>query len=541
MDRELKLANEFFEISSNYNLAAKGVKSINDTLTLGKKYIRTKNWISLDTNVKAKNPAGLAVKLGGITLYGQPSIAIRELIQNSLDAVNLFRIHIGKIEIKLFKQNGNDFIEIIDDGIGMSQTILTNQLLDFGGSYWKSNEFKYGYEGAVADGFESLGKFGIGFFSAFMLGDEIWVSSWKYGNSINDMKVLEFTDGLESTPILRNTTLNEKKDILGHGTAIKIKLKKDPYLEKEGFVVKLNNKEITNLYSLIKFYVPSPNVKLIIKEYDNPAVEIPPNIFRSISFKDFLDYVPMYENPYLEQDKLKQIWKALNIELIDLFDKTRHYGRIALLPSIGTYILPTMLIVSGGIKVSTASNLAGYLETDDVISIRRSDFRSNLPFNVMRDWAIKSKNIIEEKKLIQIYNESYYTLLVSFGLQDENTPILYNKENNEYKTVSINDFIDFLKQNNSFRIYQENPNTIAKIEKNCDGFLIRGYNEPYSKLLMDSDKEKIKQLKDFIKEIISDNWTYYEVKDLISNSGLERNQFQKPYWQIREYVKKNEI
>src|SRR5690606_6849654 len=96
LDKELKNANEYFDTRRLPGFAARGVKSIDDTLELGKKYIRTSDWNSINTQIKVTNPVHIASQLGGVKIYGNLNIALRELIQNSLDAINLHRIYTGQ-------------------------------------------------------------------------------------------------------------------------------------------------------------------------------------------------------------------------------------------------------------------------------------------------------------------------------------------------------------------------------------------------------------------------------------------------------------
>src|SRR5690606_25004508 len=115
----------------------------------------------------------------------------------------------GEINVKIEQQDKDYFLIVADNGIGMSPTIMANDLLDFGNSYWKTSNFDYEYKGIVDQGFKPIGKFGIGFFSAFMLGVKITVTSWKYGESKSNIKTLDFYDGLNSIPILRNPNEEE--------------------------------------------------------------------------------------------------------------------------------------------------------------------------------------------------------------------------------------------------------------------------------------------------------------------------------------------
>lgn len=111
-------------------------------------------------------------------LYGyNPAFAVRELLQNSIDACQE-RIEIdnekGKVEISIDTKNKE--FKIIDNGIGMSEDVLINYYLVAGSSYRNSDGWKDKYTND--DGSAKIcriGKFGVGVLSTFIIGDEIEV------------------------------------------------------------------------------------------------------------------------------------------------------------------------------------------------------------------------------------------------------------------------------------------------------------------------------------------------------------------------------
>lgn len=62
-----------------------------------------------------------------------------------------------------------------DDGIGMSERTITTSLLDFGKSFWSSDAVMQEFAGLLAKGLSATGRFGVGFFSVFVLGDVVRV------------------------------------------------------------------------------------------------------------------------------------------------------------------------------------------------------------------------------------------------------------------------------------------------------------------------------------------------------------------------------
>ncbi|WHP48962.1 hypothetical protein [Vibrio parahaemolyticus] len=94
--------------------------------------------------------AKLVKNLGGEQLYGDDVIVpLRELIQNASDAVRARRClegeddDWGKVTVRTGEDTKGCYIEVEDNGVGMSVNVLTGAFLDFGTSFWgiKFNAF----------------------------------------------------------------------------------------------------------------------------------------------------------------------------------------------------------------------------------------------------------------------------------------------------------------------------------------------------------------------------------------------------------------
>lgn len=178
------------------------------------------------------------LKLLIFPLYGdEPGIGGRELIQNAVDAVReraFFEagasvaspmswpaldpqypsadvlVRLGTHEhIDLPPERGGPprhwekWIEVSDRGSGMSLSVLTNYYLKAGASFRMSDAWKDSYEDTSPDEDHPhskvlrSGRFGIGALAAFLLGDEIHVST-RY---INDAEGYAFSAELETEEI----------------------------------------------------------------------------------------------------------------------------------------------------------------------------------------------------------------------------------------------------------------------------------------------------------------------------------------------------
>ncbi len=85
----------------------------------------------------------------GTKLYGDPEVALRELIQNSIDACLLRKAqelswensYKPEIKIRYYTEHNEDVLEIIDNGTGMDQQIIDSYYSKVGSSFYKSAEF----------------------------------------------------------------------------------------------------------------------------------------------------------------------------------------------------------------------------------------------------------------------------------------------------------------------------------------------------------------------------------------------------------------
>jgi hypothetical protein len=189
--------------------------------------IPTDQWLPVDARIKVTDVATLARNIGGEQLYGNDkTIPLRELIQNASDAIRARRLlqnhsdDWGKICIRLGSDTHGSWIEVEDTGIGMSTEVLTGPLLDFGISYWSSELMISEYPGLLSKGFQSTGRFGIGFFSVFMWGDRVRIITRRYKEGEQDTRILEFGSGLAYRPILRKA--NDSDVLFDGGTRIRV-------------------------------------------------------------------------------------------------------------------------------------------------------------------------------------------------------------------------------------------------------------------------------------------------------------------------------
>jgi Histidine kinase-, DNA gyrase B-, and HSP90-like ATPase len=216
----------------HHRLAARSVSAADDPKRLAQ-LIPTSGWVPINASLHVSNVADLVRRLGGEQLYGRDAnVPLRELIQNSADAVRARRVlqrkeqDWGAVEVTLTNRDDAWFLTVSDSGVGMSDSVLSEALVDFGSSFWSSDQIGDEFPGLLAGGFSPTGQYGVGFFSVFMLGDSVTVVTRPYKGGVEATRVLEFRGGLGERPLLREAQQDEVLE--DGGTSVTIRLRESP-------------------------------------------------------------------------------------------------------------------------------------------------------------------------------------------------------------------------------------------------------------------------------------------------------------------------
>jgi len=242
------------------------------------------------------------------SIYTHREIFLRELISNASDAIDKIyykaltdeSLSFDKenyyIEIEADKENR--ILKISDTGIGMTKEELDDNL----GVIAQSGSMTFKKETEPKDGYDIIGQFGVGFYSAFMVSDQVTVISKAFGSDEAYKWESEGAEGYTIEPC--------EKDSVGTDIILKIKEntedeKFDEYLEE----YKLRN--------IVKKY--SDFIRYPIK------MDITRSRLKEDSEKEYEDYTE-------EQtiNSMVPIWKKnkneLNQEDYDNFYADKHYG-----------------------------------------------------------------------------------------------------------------------------------------------------------------------------------------------------------------------
>lgn len=246
-------------------------------------YIKTKGWMPSDVSVHISDVAHLIMTLGGKELYGKDDlqlIVLRELIQNARDAIHARRLlegeenFIGRINVKVSKSGDDVILSVTDNGVGMSLETISHSLLNFGSSFWHEDSVNVEFPGLKTAGFNSVGQFGIGFFSVFMIAKSVVLETRKYTEGLKDAHLVKFPDGLTLAPIFANYTSKSTS----YSTKVSLNLDekyKDWPIEYEAKRNKINESNFNVPFAaMLSTLVAGLDVDVYYQEFDFEPVRI---------------------------------------------------------------------------------------------------------------------------------------------------------------------------------------------------------------------------------------------------------------------------
>lgn len=226
--------------------------------------------------------------LMGTSLYDDTKAAMRELIQNSIDAClvakalseKLNYLYNPEIVISYYSKDGEDFLEVEDNGIGMNQHIIDKYYSRVGSSYYKSKDF-YDLKAQTGLSFKPISRFGIGILSCFMVSDTIEVETRKLLDDGEKDEPFDITiEGYDSIFTIKKGGRKQ------HGTRTRLILR-----QKENPWEKMGK---TAFIEYVKQSVPNPPVKITIitdkEELTEKIISIDENSFATFSAEKIRDY-----------------------------------------------------------------------------------------------------------------------------------------------------------------------------------------------------------------------------------------------------------
>ena len=215
------------------------------------------------------------------SLYSNKEIFLRELVSNAADASDKLRFKAlsdanlfegdGELRVRVSADKENNTVTISDNGIGMTHDEIVAHL----GTIAKSGtaEFFSKLSGDQASDSQLIGQFGVGFYSAFIVADQVTVRSRAAG--------VPASEGVEWNSAGEGEFTTSKIEKAGRGTDIILHLKE----EESEFADEWRLKSIVTKYSdhisvSVEMLTPEvPAVEAVAEEKDEdgnvtrPAIE----------------------------------------------------------------------------------------------------------------------------------------------------------------------------------------------------------------------------------------------------------------------------
>lgn len=391
------------------------------------------------------------------SLYTSREIFLRELISNASDALDKLRFEsikghdiVGKdlpLEIKVDFDDKNKTITVEDTGIGMTADELVRNI----GTIAKSGsaEFVKMLKENKAEANNIIGKFGVGFYSVFMVAKEVIIHSRSFRK---DTKAVVWkSDGQGSFEI------SETNKEIKRGTRIEIRLKDDAH----EFADKFRLQSIIRKYSsFISFpiYLGKEKINTIAALWREPKSNIKPEQYNE--FYKFLTYdtedpadvihnsvdAPIQFSALLFIPKKNQDFFGLNRD---------HYGldlyvRRVLIQHQNKDLLPEYL-----------SFVKGVVDSEDLpLNISRETLQENIIFTkisnnittqVLNHLIKKAKD--EPEKYAEFWKEHGRTFKLGYmdfpNLEKFTQLLRFNASfcKDEKELVSLEDYVSQMKEN----------------------------------------------------------------------------------------------
>lgn len=207
------------------------------------------------------------------SIYTNKDIFLRELISNGSDAIDKLyyrsltdkelKVNTNDLKIEIIPDHENRTLTIIDNGIGMTQDELENNL----GTIAKSGSLSFKEENKDQNDVNIIGQFGVGFYSSFMVSKEVKV----YSKHVDSQKAYLWdscgTDGY---------TIEETDVDFENGTKIVIYLKdNNEDVQYDEYLDEYKIRELVKKYSdYIKYPIQMEVTNNVKKENSDEYEEV---------------------------------------------------------------------------------------------------------------------------------------------------------------------------------------------------------------------------------------------------------------------------
>ncbi|MEK5268808.1 molecular chaperone HtpG [Weizmannia sp. FSL W8-0401] len=459
------------------------------------------------------------------SIYTQKEIFLRELISNASDAIDKIYYKALTDEnltfdkdsyyIKITPDKENRTLTVSDTGIGMTEKELEENL----GTIAQSGSLAFKNDNEMKDGYDLIGQFGVGFYSAFMVADEITVISKAAGSDQAYKWQSKGAEGYSIEPC--------EKD--GNGTDIILKLKENTEDEDyDQYLEEYRLRAIAKKYSdFIRYPIKMEVTERRLKEgsedeYEEVKEEQTLNSMVPIWRKNKNELTDEdYEQFYMEKHYgFDKPVKHIHIKV----DGTVRYNAILYIPEkipfdyyTPEYEKGLELYANGVLIMEKCPDLLpdyfsfvkGMVDSEDLsLNISREMLQHDRQLKLIAK-NIKSKIKRELANLLKENREQYEAFFKSFGRQlkfgvynefgahkEDLQDLLMFYSSKEKKLVTLDEYVSRMPEDQKY-IYYATGESIDRIEKlpQTELVLDKGYEILY--FTEDIDEFAIKMLMNY--------------------------------------------
>lgn len=297
--------------------------------------------------------------LVGHTIYNDPTVAVRELLQNAIDAVR-YQYYLdghnvrpesspasmGVVSVRW--NSAKRQLVVQDQGVGMDMDVIQYHLMTVGASFYDTPAFK-----ADSADFIPISRFGIGILTCFMVSDNVEIRTWKGGQGHR----------IRMSSVQADYLLKELRDgdrLPGedseHGTSVSLILRPSVDLSEK------------SLLDILKHWVVMPACEVVYQEDDQQPENIgfpsPSAALRYYLFDSDDDQRDQLDPTNIDIEERKLLVDGAQYQLAYAVQRgyTPERDFVAMKPSKapGTCL--------EGIRVD--SSLPGFKETAAILSVR---------------------------------------------------------------------------------------------------------------------------------------------------------------------------
>ena len=444
------------------------------------------------------------------SIYTHKEIFLRELISNASDAIdklyfrsltdNSVGMNHDDFEIRLTADKDNRILTVTDNGIGMTKEELENNL----GTIAKSGslDFKSDEENK-SENIDIIGQFGVGFYSAFMVADNIKVESKAFGSDEAFVWESSGADGYTIKPC-------EKEKA---GTVITLHIKEDTEEEKYGAFL-----ETYRIRELIKKYSDYIRYPIRMETSHKQKKEGTENEYEDVYEDETLNSMtPIWKKPqskvsdeeYAEYYKGKFNDYEAPLKVIrQSTEGNATYTALLFIPSHAPYDYYSrdyekgLQLYSSSVMIMEKckdllpdhfSFVKGLVDSADLsLNISREMLQHDRQLKIIAK-ALEKKIASELAKMLKNDREKYEQFFREFGAQlkwgiyssfgvnrEELQDLILFKSSNEGKYTSLKEYIDRARENQD-KIYYAVGETVEKIGMlpQVESVLAKGYEVLY--------------------------------------------------------------